>query len=174
MLIFLKGVSSMALIICPECNNNVSDMAYCCPHCGFPVNDKKKINRSNSRRSDRKRLPNGFGSITEIRNKNLREPFYVRITVGKTEFGKPILKPLRPKAYYKTYNEAYAALITYHENPYQLDDFCSMQQLYERWTKSYFKTLKNNSAERSIYSAWEYVDAKIVDCQVKLNTFSEN
>ena len=58
------------------------------------INDKKKINRSNSRRSDRKRLPNGFGSITEIRNKNLREPFYVRITVGKTEFGKPILKPL--------------------------------------------------------------------------------
>lgn len=25
------------LIICPECNNNVSDKATNCPHCGYPI-----------------------------------------------------------------------------------------------------------------------------------------
>lgn len=164
--VFLKGVPTMALIICPECGNNVSDKAYCCPHCGYPVNDQKKTNNKRSSRSDRKRLPNGFGSITEIKNKNLREPFYARITVSKTELGKPILKPLRPKAYFATYNEAYSALISYHENPYQLDDFCTLQQLYERWSKEYFKTLKNDSAKRSILSSWEYVDARIKQQEV--------
>ncbi|MDO5696173.1 MAG: hypothetical protein Q4P30_05430 [Eubacteriales bacterium] len=29
----------MALIHCPECKREVSDHAYACPHCGFPVED---------------------------------------------------------------------------------------------------------------------------------------
>lgn len=29
----------MALIICPECNKEVSDRAKACPHCGFPLNE---------------------------------------------------------------------------------------------------------------------------------------
>lgn len=28
----------MALIKCPECNNDISDQAGSCPHCGFPIN----------------------------------------------------------------------------------------------------------------------------------------
>lgn len=150
----------MALITCPECNNNVSDKAYCCPHCGFPVNDKKQ-NKIKRKSSERKRLPNGFGSITEIKNKNLREPFYVRITVGKNEYGKPILKPLRPKTYYATYNEAYTALINYHANPYQIESCCTLSQLYDKWSDSYFKELKNDSAARGIKSAWSYLDEQI-------------
>ena len=34
------------------------------------------------------KLPNGFGSITEIRGKNLRKPFYARKTTGKDVAGK--------------------------------------------------------------------------------------
>lgn len=29
----------MALIHCPECNKEVSDRAYACPNCGFPIAD---------------------------------------------------------------------------------------------------------------------------------------
>ena len=25
------------LITCPECNNNISDKATSCPHCGYPM-----------------------------------------------------------------------------------------------------------------------------------------
>ena len=36
----------MALINCPECNNQISDKAKCCPHCGFPIdNISKKENK---------------------------------------------------------------------------------------------------------------------------------
>lgn len=29
----------MALTTCPECSGKVSDKAYSCPHCGFPLRD---------------------------------------------------------------------------------------------------------------------------------------
>lgn len=31
----------MALIVCPECKNSISDMAGTCPHCGYPAGGKK-------------------------------------------------------------------------------------------------------------------------------------
>lgn len=30
----------MALINCPECNKQISDKAYACPHCGYPISIK--------------------------------------------------------------------------------------------------------------------------------------
>ena len=42
------------------------------------------------------------------------------VTVGKSPTGKPICKLLKPKAYFKTYNEAYQALMKYHEDPKSL------------------------------------------------------
>ena len=30
----------MALIKCPECNNDVSTEAISCPHCGYPIAKK--------------------------------------------------------------------------------------------------------------------------------------
>ena len=36
----------MALIICPECNNKVSDVAPVCIHCGYPfINNIERLNR---------------------------------------------------------------------------------------------------------------------------------
>ena len=35
----------MALIKCPECGNNVSDMAEMCPHCGHPIAAEKKAKK---------------------------------------------------------------------------------------------------------------------------------
>ncbi len=39
------------------------------------------------------------------------------VTVGKTQDGKPICKPLKPDSYFSTYNDAYAALVEYNKNP---------------------------------------------------------
>ena len=33
----------MALIKCPECNNEVSDKALNCPHCGYPLKKNKRL-----------------------------------------------------------------------------------------------------------------------------------
>lgn len=36
----------MAIIKCPECNNNVSDKAESCPSCAFPINKKLKTEKA--------------------------------------------------------------------------------------------------------------------------------
>lgn len=140
---------------CPECELQISDKAITCPHCGYPLQPnvvKRKIKRGNKRR----RLPNGFGQISEIKNQNLRKPWRAMVPVGKSPTGRTICKLLKPEAFFSTYNEAYAALVEYNKNPYDLEDSISVEQLYERWTNEYFKTLKSDSSMRTITSAWAY------------------
>ena len=82
----------------------------------------------------RMRLPNGFGQITKISNKRLRKPYRAMVTVGKTDTGRPICKLLKPQAYFKTYNDAYSALMKYNEHPYSYENSeVTFKQLYDRW-----------------------------------------
>lgn len=137
---------------CPECELPVSDKANACPHCGYPLKPsetQKRPRKSNKRR----RLPNGFGQISEIKNRNLRNPFRAMVTIGKTPEGKPICKPLKPESYFATYNDAYAALVEYNKNPYDLEPSITMQELYDKWLPEYEKTVKST---KSATSAWAY------------------
>lgn len=154
----------MALIKCPECELQVSDKALSCPHCGYPMQSKKSAR--NHKTTKRKRLPNGFGSITELKNRNLRKPFWVRVCVGRNSVGKPILKPLKPESYFETYNEAYAALVDYNRNPYDLEPDLTVAQLYDKWTDKYFKEITSASAQRTVTSAWAYCSS-IYDMRAK-------
>lgn len=92
------------LIKCPECDLQVSDKATFCPHCGYPLQPDIKQRKPRSKNNKRRRLPNGFGQISEIKNRNLRNPFRAMVTVGKTSTGRPICKPLKPESYFPTYN----------------------------------------------------------------------
>lgn len=141
------------LIKCPECDLPVSDKAINCPHCGYPLKAPAPAqNKKSSKR--RKRLPNGFGQITKLNKHNLRRPYRVMVTVGKTEYGKPIQKLLKPNAYFETYNEAYVALVEYNRNPYDLDSSMTVRELYEKWLENYSRTLESDSSIRSIRAAW--------------------
>lgn len=143
------------LIKCPECELQVSDKATACPHCGYPMQPAVK-RKPRAKNNKRRRLPNGFGQISEIKNRNLRKPFRAMVTVGKTPEGRPISKPLKPESYFATYNDAYAALVEYNKNPYDLSPTITVEELYGKWTKEYFKTLKNESSVRGMESAWAY------------------
>ena len=142
------------LIKCPECELPLSDKAIMCPHCGLPMTDTPKIPVKRSKRQH-KRLPNGFGQISELKGRGLRKPFRAMITLGKTPEGRPICKILKPEGYFATYNEAYAALVKYNQNPYDLDKEITMEQLYEEWSKKYFEKIQK-STERGIVWAWKY------------------
>lgn len=142
------------LIKCPECELQVSDKALSCPHCGYPL--QKQTKSTTSRKNKRMRLPNGFGQISEIKGRNLRNPFRAMVSIGKTPEGKPISVMLRPQAYFRTYNDAYEALVEYHKNPYELDKSITMLELYEKWSTEYFKTLKSESSMRTVTAAWAY------------------
>ena len=137
---------------CPECELPVSDKANACPHCGYPLKSSEKQKRPR-KSNKRRRLPNGFGQISEIKNRNLRNPFRAMVTVGKTPEGKPICKPLRPESYFATNNDAYAALVEYNKNPYDLEPSITMQELYDKWLPEYEKTVKST---KSVTSAWAY------------------
>lgn len=138
------------LTVCPECQLQISDKATTCPHCGFPLRSSQKAHRK-----PHMRLPNGFGQISEIKNRNLRKPFRVMVTVGKTEYGKPICKLLKPEAYFRTYNEAYTALVEYNKSPYELDSEMTVEDLYKEWSEKYFEQIQFSS-KRTITSAWAY------------------
>lgn len=142
------------LITCKECNLPVSDKALACPHCGYPLKTDVKP-RVRTHKKSHNRLPNGFGQITEIKGKNLRKPFRAMITVGKSETGRPICKLLKPESYFATYNEAYAALVKYNQNPYDLDKDLTMKGLYDVWSKSHFEMIKGQSISW-IPRAWLY------------------
>lgn len=138
---------------CPECELQVSDKASTCPHCGYPLNVEAKKKRKSSPK--RMKLPNGFGSITELKDGNRRNRFRVRVCAGKTPTGKPILKLLKPVSAFHTYNEAYQALVEYNKNPYNLDADITVSQLYERWSNEYFKNI-TDASKRTITAAWAY------------------
>lgn len=140
---------------CPECNLQVSDKAISCPHCGYPLKlpdepptVRKKVNR-------RRKLPNGFGQITEIKNRNLQKPFRAMVTIGKDKVGKPICKPLKPNAYFKTYNEAYSALMEYNKDPYYFNQDITMNELFLQWIDYKYRGIDKNKI-RWITSSWKY------------------
>ena len=147
---------------CPECELQVSDKALSCPHCGYPLAKQAQYSPKTTKR---RRLPNGFGSITEIKNRNYRNRFRARVCVGKTPEGKPILKSLKPQSFFSSYNEAYEALIEYNCNPYDLDDDLTVEQLYEKWSNEYFSKI-SSSAARTVTAAWSYCSS-IYDMRAK-------
>lgn len=144
------------IIKCPECELQVSDKANSCPHCGYPIQSNAGRRKTRNKNNKRRRLPNGFGQISEIKNRNLRNSFRAMITIGKTPTGKPICKLLKPKSFFETYNDAYTALVEYNKNPYDLNKDITVNELYDVWSKGYFETLKSDSSIRVTKAAWAY------------------
>ena len=103
----------------------------------------------------RRRLPNGFGQISEIKTGNLRNRFRAMITVGKTEYGRPIVKPLKPVSYFETYNDAYAALLEYNRGSRGYDDEMTVEELYNEWFPEYKKKVSKSSYS-NVEISWKY------------------
>ncbi|MDE6838340.1 MAG: integrase, partial [Acutalibacter sp.] len=103
----------------------------------------------------RKRLPNGFGQISKIKNRNLRNPYRVLVTVGKDSNGKPVVKPLYPQSYFHAYNEAYEALVEFHLKPGEISPYVTVLELYYYWSKEHYARLTSDAAIRGFQSAWK-------------------
>lgn len=114
----------------------------------------KNSPRENLRK--RMRLPNGFGRITKIKGR-LRKPYRAMVTIGKDEYGKPIGKLLKPQAYFETYNEAYAALLEYNRDPFDISTTITLSAIYERWKRRKFNVVSQSSIRR-FETAWKYCE----------------
>lgn len=121
------------LTTCQECGLQVSDKAIACPHCGYPLQEVANSRKYQQRSVKHRRLPNGFGQITKLKDPALRNPFRAMVTVGKTETGRPICKLLKPVSYFKTYNEAYEALVEYGKHRDGKTTTHTLKSLYDEW-----------------------------------------
>lgn len=110
-------------------------------------------------KAKRMRLPNGFGQITELKSQRLRNPFRAMVTVGKTDTGKPICKLLQPQAYFKTYNDAYAALMEHHRNPYEASGDITVEELFKEWVALKEKEGITITNLRELNRNWKYCSA---------------
>lgn len=104
----------------------------------------------------RMRLPNGFGQISEIKRRRLRKPFRAMVTVGKTEEGKPICRLLKPVAYFKTYNEAYEALLKYNRSE-EITVSLTMDQVFKEWYEEYKKRDISIKSINKMKTYWGYL-----------------
>ena len=110
----------------------------------------------------RMRLPNGFGQISKLK-KPLRNPYRAMVSVGTNpETGHKISKTI---GYYKTYNDAYMALMEYHKDPYAIDNSLSLKQLHDRWFAEWEKNVAN-STRKSMVTAWKRCEC-LQNIQVK-------
>ena len=104
------------------------------------------------------RLPNGFGQITKISNRRLRNPYRAMVTIGKTPTGRPICKLLKPQAYFKTYNDAYTALLEYNRNPYDVTKTAVFKEVYEKWLPGYERN-KSLSAIKAVEREYQLCES---------------
>ena len=118
------------------------------------------------------KLPNGYGSVHKLSG-NRRNPWRARKTTGWS-LDKKTMKykqEYTTLGYYPTKKEALQALAAYNEQPYDLDNNLTVMQLYERWSKEYFQSLKGKSGQRTISSAWAYCsdvyDIKLRDLRAR-------
>lgn len=112
----------------------------------------------------RMRLPNGFGQISKVTWKRLRKPWRAMVTVGMDEdTGKYKRKTL---GYYATYNDAYKALLTYHDDPTLLVDKTFLD-LYDEWSKIHINKIKTFTPYKAAISHCESIyNVKLPDIRL--------
>lgn len=98
------------------------------------------------------RLPNGFGQISKLKQR-LRNSYRAMVTIEWTDEGKPVRKIV---GYYKTYNDAYTALVEYHKDPLAIGKKISMVELHDLWLEEYEKHNDNKNAKYNYSAAWKY------------------
>lgn len=113
----------------------------------------------------RMRLPNGFGQISELKGRKLRNKWRAMVTIGWTDEGKPQRKTV---GYFHTYNDAYQGLMKYHENPNNFEESIDMLELYERWSKDYYRRIKNPNIHKAAWKRCEQLyHIKVKDIRVQ-------
>lgn len=98
-----------------------------------------------------RKMANGTGSVYKLSG-NRRNPWAVRKTIGMNEKGHPIYRFI---GFYRTYTEAYQALMEYNKNPYSLDGE-TLKIMYERFHAQYAENHKPNSVH-NIEVAWDHL-----------------
>jgi integrase len=116
---------------------------------------------SKKKKSKTMRLPNGYGSVYMLTG-NRRRPWVARKTLGWTDDGRQIFYIV---GYYKKRQDALDALADYNKNPIgDLRDI-TLQEIWNRWSKSKFPKISRSTKE-TYEAAWKHL-APIKDMLVR-------
>lgn len=139
----------MAMILCPECKNKISDKSDHCIYCGCPrtefmasmgissSNEQKSVKTENTKpqRAKKKhmRLPNGYGTIKKLSG-NRRKPYaaYPPYTIDEVnDDGVPPTK--KAIGYYVTWYDAYDGLTEWHKFPSEKKKMITFSEVYNEY-----------------------------------------
>lgn len=144
----------MALIKCPECSGTVSNKAYSCPHCGYPMQCIPATVKPAKRA--RKRRPNGSGTVVKLSGRR-KNPFQVRVNTRINDRGYPEYDVI---GNYPDRVAANIILAEYNKKPYDVSNRRqTFSQVFESWFKRKFKveyTAKNKTSNQyCMYAAFK-------------------
>ena len=148
----------MALTTCPECSGKVSDKAYSCPHCGFPLRDGISVARRV--KSPGKRRRNGTGTIVKLSGKR-RKPFQVRVNTRIDEWGYPRYDVL---GNFPDRVSADIALADYNKDPFDIANRKkTFEEVFKNWYKWKYKMTvdapdKKTSSQYCTLAAFKHCD----------------
>lgn len=141
----------MALTTCPECGGTISDKAYICPHCGFPL--QTTTTPPKAPRKGKKRRPNGSGTIVKLSGKR-KTPFQVRVNTRIDDFGMPVYDIL---GNYPNRVSAEIALADFNKDPYDPNDrkktFSEVFAAWYLWKYKVPHTEKRTSSAQNCHMA---------------------
>ncbi len=138
----------MSLLLCPECNHNVSDKAISCPGCGYPMSHTPA---PCPQKHSRKKLPNGYGSIKKLSGTRSR-PYAAYPPVSALR-GTDTDKKLPAIGYFPDWYSAFDALTRYHRSPYDITAReLTFAGVYELFFREKFGDGKRSLSESSRYA----------------------
>ena len=141
----------MALMNCPECNGMISNKAYSCPHCGYPLQEISFAPKAKPK--TRKKRPNGSGTIVKLSGKR-RNPFQVRVNTKLNDFGFPVYDVL---GNYPDRVSADIALANYNKNPYDPEErkktFAEVFYSWYQWKYNIPFTAKGKNSSQNCTAA---------------------
>ena len=150
----------MSLVSCPECCHTVSDKAYACPGCGYPMSGAAVTStlatvthqKPAPVKRTRRKLPNGFGSIKKLSGNRSRPyaaypPATVQAPLRDVTVKTPVI------GYYKDWYSAFDALSKYHHCPYDVTARAlTFAEVYEQFYKEKFEYGKKDLSASSKYA----------------------
>jgi len=109
---------------------------------------------SKTKKEKKKRKnPNGFGSVYELKDGRRRKPWVARITTGWTKDGKQKRQII---GYFESSKEALQALVLHKVNPVSPKANITLDELYKEWSESKYKRISKSTAD-NYRAAWKYL-----------------
>lgn len=163
----------MAMILCPECQNKISDKSDHCIYCGCPrtefvasmdissSDEQKSVKTENTKpqrvKKKHMRLPNGYGTIKKLSG-NRRNPYaaYPPYTIDEVnDDGVPPTK--KAIGYYVTWYDAYDGLTEWHKFPLEKKRMITLGEVYQEYLD---RELEGASSAKkySITSSYKFVE----------------